>query len=336
METKKQKKKSVPELVPYMLEVVAQLSVDVKLPAVHTYTSTLHSFLKFMGGKGAPLLLTEVFTRGRLKEYEQWLMALSRKLPTVSTYMRTLRAVYNRWMPPGSREYDSTLFDDVYTKVEPQTKRALEQEEITELLDTDLGTLSQEQQLILAVFLLMFQLRGMPFIDLAHLRKTDVQNGRIVYRRHKTGKQIVVQIPKEAARLIREYASRDGTSIYLFPILNTEMGGEKLRYSHYCKALRSFNRSLAKLMRRLLPGTKVSSYTARHTWATLAYYNNMPVAYISQSLGHSSIRVTETYLKPLKDEVIDKENERLLRTIRKAKRKKVKEKSSVMHCVTQN
>ena len=69
--------------------------------------------------------MQEVFTPGRLKEYEQWMLLRKLTQNTISTYMRTLRAVYNRWMPPGTAEHNPRLFDDVYTGVVSQTKRAL-------------------------------------------------------------------------------------------------------------------------------------------------------------------------------------------------------------------
>ena len=91
-----------------------------------------------------------------------------------------------------------------------QTKRALTARQMEQLLEADLSGLSPQQQAILA-FLLMFLLRGMPFIDLAHLRKRDMQDGRITYSRHKTDKPITVRIPREALVLIAKYADRHCT-----------------------------------------------------------------------------------------------------------------------------
>ena len=121
------------ELSCYMMKVIDDLMAGKKYPAVHTYISTLRSFIRFSGGRDVKLPMQEVFTPGRLKEYESWLM-VQRKLSlnTVSTYMRTLQAVYNRWMPLGSGDYNPKLFDDVYTKVESHIKRAL-----TELIGED-------------------------------------------------------------------------------------------------------------------------------------------------------------------------------------------------------
>lgn len=300
----------------YMAEVVEGLKEDRRYPAVHTYNSTLRSFAKFACGV---MPVNEVFTPGRLKEYEDWLLEKRLSWNTVSTYMRTLQAVYNRLSPPGTPAHNPRLFDDVYTKVKSQTKRALTEEQTGRLMGADLDVLSKELRRAQAYFLLMFLFRGMPFIDLAHLRKKDVKDGKIVYRRHKTGKQITLRIPREALPLLKEYKDKDEASLYLFPILNAAPKGEAALYECYQKALRAFNKKLGVLAQRLLPGVKLSSYTARHTWATLAYHTGMPVGIICQALGHSSIRVTETYLKPFENERVDKANRKLISSVRKSK-----------------
>ena len=311
------------DLPHYVANVIEDLKRDGKYPAVHTYTSTLHSFIKFSGGRGVEIPMRKVFTVGRLKEYENWLLVERElSLNTVSTYMRTLQAIYNRWMPYGSLEYNPKLFDDVYTKIVSQAKRSLTESQMQRLMYADTSMLSEGQERVLAYFLLMFLFRGMPFIDLAHLRKRDIKESTIVYRRHKTGKQMTVHIPKEAVLLIKEFWDKDPQSIYLFPILDTHMHDGRELYKCYQDALSHFNKSLKKLMRLLLPGVKVSSYTARHTWATLAFYMGMPVGIICQSLGHSSVRVTETYLKPFDNELVDKANRRLISSVRKCKWRK--------------
>lgn len=310
------------ELSFYMSGVIEELKRDGKFPAAHIYACTLRSFKSFAGsgGSGSGLLLHEVFTPGRLKEYENWLLAVRElSLNTVSTYMRTLQAVYHRWMPSGSPGYNPKLFADVYTRVVPQTKRALTGQQVNKLMSTDLDTLPVQLQCVCAYFLLMVLFRGMPFIDLAHLRKCDVQGNLIVYRRHKTGKQMTVHIPREAEGLIKAFRDKNPQSVYLFPVLDARLRGGRPLYECYQAALRRFNRLLEKLMQILLPGVKVSSYTARHTWATLAFHLGIPVGIICQSLGHSSVRVTETYLKPFENERVDRTNRKLISTVFKPK-----------------
>ena len=321
-----ERKNAKDDLRLYMPEVIGMLKREGKFPAMHVYACTLRSYEKFCAEERYPknttasLSMQEIFTPERLKEYEDWLAGQQSSPNTISTYMRTLQAVYNRWMSPGIEGYNPVLFKDVYTKVESRTKRALTAEQMEQLRNTDFSVLTLRQQQVLTYFLLMFMLRGMPFIDLAHLRKSDLRNRRITYRRHKTGKLMVVDVPPDAMRLLQKY--RDKTdSEYLFPLLH---GGLFMEEHHhgYQETLRHFNRELARLMKQLLPGVSVSSYTARHTWATLAYHSGVPVGLISQSLGHSSIRVTMTYLKPFDAEVIDRINRQVISLVKKSKKKK--------------
>ena len=321
-----ERKNAKDDLRLYMPEVIEMLKREGKFPAMHVYACTLRSYEKFCAEERYPknttasLSMQEIFTPERLKEYEDWLAGQQSSPNTISTYMRTLQAVYNRWMSPGIEGYNPVLFKDVYTKVESRTKRALTAEQMEQLRNTDFSVLTPCQQQVLTYFLLMFMLRGMPFIDLAHLRKSDLRNRRITYRRHKTGKLMVVDVPPDAMRLLQKY--RDKTdSEYLFPLLHGGLFMEE-HHHRYQETLRHFNRELARLMKQLLPGVSVSSYTARHTWATLAYHSGVPVGLISQSLGHSSIRVTMTYLKPFDAEVIDRINRQVISLVKKSKKKK--------------
>lgn len=332
----------MPDLASYMQTVIEQLEADKKRSAAHTYTYALKSIAEFYGGAGMPMPVDEVFTPGRLKEYEEWMrregMRKRKREPkglslnTISTYMRNLKAVYHRMVGEKVLPYNPKLFDDVYTKVESQTKRALELEQMNTLLCTDLRKLPSDLRCVLAYFLLMFLFRGMPFIDLAYLRKQDVKGNRIVYSRHKTGRQMTVRIPKEAMELMKEFKNRNPDSIYLFPILHKQESKKKRAgkvkrdkelYMDYLRALRGFNLKLEKIASLLLPGVKLSSYVARHTWATLAFHAGMSIGIISKALGHFSIKVTETYLKPFENEKVDAANEELIISVAGYNEKKV-------------
>lgn len=249
----------------YVDGVIGRLKEDKKYPAVHTYTATRNSFTRYSEEKGGAMAVSEIYTRGRLKEYQEWLRQGKASWNTVSTYMRTLKAVYNRLLEEKLVEYVPKLFDDVYTKVESQTKRSLTDRQENALMKADAGALPEDMQRILAYCLLMFYFRGMAFIDLAYLRKQDLKEGCIVYCRHKTKRQIRVRVPKEAMELLEKYRNKDAKSTYLFPILNEEIGDDYELYRYYQRALGKFNRKLILLSRLLLDGIKISSYTAKHS-----------------------------------------------------------------------
>lgn len=314
---KEEKNAKLVYMAPYMKSVIEKLTLDKKRPAVHTYNATQNSFAEFSGGTGIEEMpVTEVFTAGKLKEYETWLRSRNASWNTVSTYMRVLKAVYNRLVEDEYLSFDAKLFDDVYTKVEAQTKRSLTEEQMNTLLRTDFEKLPEDIQNALAYFLLMFLLRGMPFIDMAYIRKQDLKGSCITYCRHKTGKKMVVRIPKEANVLFEKCRNKKADSGYLFPILDETAENDKKLYENYRQALRTFNRKLARMAALLLPGAGISSYTARHTWATLAFYSGIPIGIISKALGHSSIKVTETYLKPFDNEKVDAANDELIMSVK--------------------
>ncbi|KAA3233869.1 tyrosine-type recombinase/integrase, partial [Akkermansia sp. BIOML-A40] len=158
------------------------------------------------------------------------------------------------------------------------------------------------------MFVLMFLLRGLPFVDLAYLRKSDLRDNVITYRRRKTGRPLSVTLTPEALELLKKYMNRDSHSPYLFSLLKSGEG-TKEAYREYQLALRSFNQQLLLLGQLLGLGDRLSSYTARHTWATTAYYCEIHPGIISEAMGHSSITVTETYLKPFRNKKIDEANQ---------------------------
>lgn len=150
----------IPDLASYMQAVIERLEADKKRSAVHTYTYALKSVTEFYGGEGTPMLVDDVFTPGKLKEYEEWMKLEGKRtksgepkglsLNSISTYIRNLKAVYNRLADEKVLPYNSKLFDDVYTKVESQTKRALEPEQMNTLLHADFEKLPKSVQCALA------------------------------------------------------------------------------------------------------------------------------------------------------------------------------------------
>lgn len=120
-----------------------------------------------------------------------------------------------------------------------------------------------------------------------------------------------VLLSPEALQLVRMVSNKDENSPYLFPILHSKEGTEAA-YKEYQSALRRFNYQLSTLKTHLNMSSHFSSYSARHTWATMAYYCEIHPGIISEAMGHSSINVTETYLKPFNDKKIDEANEKVI------------------------
>src|SRR5699024_1324466 len=136
-----------------------------------------------------------------------------------------------------------------------------------------------------------------PFVTLAYLQKRDLQGSVLSYRRRKTGRALTVSLTPEAMQLVRMPANRKADSPWLFPTLQRGEGTEEA-YRDYQSTLRGFNQRRAVLRQCLGMQAALSTYAARHTWATMAYHCEIHPGIISEAMGHSSITVTETYLKP--------------------------------------
>ena len=215
--------------------------------------------------------------------------------------------------------YVPHLFRSVYTGTRADRKRALCEEDMKKVFTKlpQSSTVSPAMRRAQELFVLMFLLRGLPFVDLAYLRKSDLRDNVITYRRRKTGRPLSVTLTSEAMAILKRYMDRDSSSPYLFPLLSSREG-TKEAYHEYQLALRNFNRQLMLLGEMLGLGDKLSSYTARHTWATTAYYCEIHPGVISEAMGHSSITVTETYLKPFQNKKIDEANKKVVDFIKRS------------------
>lgn len=290
----------------FMKEVTDGLQMGGNFGTAHVYRSSLNAIITYCGGED--FTFNEI-TPEWLKGFEIHLRDRKCSWNTVSTYMRILRAVYNRAVDNNEAKYIPRLFRYVYTGTRAEHQRALETGNVEKIFAglILLSGVNPAMQRARHFFILMFLMRGMPFVDLAYLRKSDLHGNVITYRRRKTGRPLSVTLTNEAMRIVRMYMNQDVHSPYLFSFLRSPEGTMEA-YREYQLALRSFNRQLLILGELLGIPDRLSSYTARHTWATTAYYCEVHPGIISQAMGHSSITVTETYLKPFQNKKIDEAN----------------------------
>ena len=304
------------KVVAFMKQVAKGLQMGGNFGTAHVYRSSLNAIIAYRG-KG-DFTFNEV-TPEWIKGFEIHLRSRGCSWNTVSTYLRTFRAVYNRAVDCRGAVYVPHLFRSVYTGTRADRKRALDTEDIQKVFTKlpQSSVVTSDMRRTQELFVLMFLLRGLPFVDLAYLRKSDLHDNVITYRRRKTGRPLSVTLTREAMVLLKRYMNRDSSSPYLFPLLNSREG-TKEAYHEYQLALRNFNRQLMLLGEMLGLGDKLSSYTARHTWATTAYYCEIHPGVISEAMGHSSITVTETYLKPFRNKKIDEANKKVVDFIKRS------------------
>lgn len=227
---------------------------------------------------------------------------------SISFYMRILRAVYNRAVEQELTK-DRNPFRTVFTGTEKTLKRAISIGDIKRIRDLDLS-LKPGLEFARDLFLFLFFCRGMSFIDAAFLKKTDIQNGILTYRRHKTGQVLHIKIIKPIKELIDRYSSND--SSYLLPIVTCPNCEERKQYE---TALRRTNNSLKLIADMIKLPIPLTTYVSRHAWATIAKSKNVPVNVISDALGHDSITTTQIYLASIDASVIDRINELIIKDL---------------------
>lgn len=227
---------------------------------------------------------------------------------TVSFYMRTLRAIYNKGVDLGMCIYHPQLFKDVYTGVDNTPKRAVSSQIFGQLQQLDL---SGKKNLAFArdLFLLSFSLQGISFVDLAYLRKSNLRGNLLTYHRAKTGSPITVALSALAGSIIEQYLPQTEGSPYLLPIIKNP--NENIHLQHR-SVLRTYNRRLKKLAALTGITENLTSYVARHTWATAARREDVPIGLISQALGHKTEKTTQIYLADFDYSALLEANENIL------------------------
>lgn len=292
------------DFITYMSAATNRLQNLERLGTAHVYRSTLNRVIDFVGGR---LLPFKEITPLWLQAFQNYLLKRMLNWNTISTYMRMLRSVYYRAVDEGRAPFRPRLFKGVYTGTRVTVKRALDEQVLRRLQKPISSSATLEQSRLL--FVLLFMLRGIPFVDIAYMRRCDLHGNQLTYRRRKTGAWLTVRVEPEAMKLIEQLKNKNPDSPYLFPFIN-DSGAEG--YRQYTNALRRFNYRLKQLAACLNTDIQLSSYAARHSWATLANYRDFQPELISNAMGHSSVKVTETYFKRHTDERIHEMNKSIL------------------------
>ncbi len=161
------------------------------------------------------------------------------------------------------------------------------------------------------MFLFSFYTRGMSFIDMAYLKKTDLKNGVIIYRRKKTYQQLSIKWEKCMAEIVAKYKDRSVTQ-YLLPIITNPLADERIQYRNAIYRVNTALKVIAEMAGLSMP---LSMYCARHGWASVAKSKNIPLSVISEGMGHDSEETTRIYLASLDSNVIDKANSLILKDL---------------------
>ena len=241
-----------------------------------------------------------------MMEYEAWLKIRGVSLNTISFYMRILRATYNRAVEKGLT-LQKFPFKHVYTGMERTLKRAILLKDIKHIKELDLSE-KPHWELARDMFLFSFYTRGMSFIDMACLKKSNLKNGILSYRRHKTGQQLYIKWESCMEAIVAKYSPYCSGN-YLLPILR--LPSKNLR-NQYKSTMCRVNKYLKEIAQLCGITTPLTMYVSRHSWASIAKSKNIPISVISEGMGHDSEETTRIYLASLDGSVIDKANSAIL------------------------
>lgn len=270
-----------------------------------TYVSAVNSFARFRHERD---ILLEDVDSAIMTAYEAYLKSEGICPNSISFYMRNLRAIYNRAV-----EKEFTVqrypFKHVYTGIDKTVKRAVPLNVIRRIRDMDLS-LCPAMDYARDIFMFSFYTRGMSFVDMAFLKKKDLQNGILSYRRHKTNRRLMVKWEKPMQELVDKYDTTD--SPYILPLIKNDGKDERRQYKSQAHRI---NRNLKKIGERLGLLIPLTTYVARHGWASIAKSKNIPIATISEAMGHDSETTTRIYLATLDTSVVDKANSLILKSL---------------------
>lgn len=200
-------------------------------------------------------------------------------------------------------------FRHVYTGIDKTVKRALPLSVMKRIKALDMS-LNPALGFARDMFMMSFYLRGMSFIDMAFLRKTDIKNGYVIYRRRKTGQQLTIEWTPEMQVILDKYPANP--TQYLLPIIKTEGINERWAYRNIGY---NINHNLKKIGRMVGIGVPLTMYVARHSWASAAKAKGIPLSVISEGMGHDSETTTQIYLASLDSSIVDKANSIILKSL---------------------
>lgn len=290
----------------FMEGIIAKLKQNGKVRTSETYKSTLNSFKKFRKDED---IMLDCLTSEIMEGYEAWHKNRGVAPNTISFYTRILRAVYNRAVEDDIIE-NRNPFRHVYTGVDKTVKRALPLAVIKKIKALDLS-LTPALDYARDMFLMSFYLRGMSFIDMAFLKKADLKNGYVTYRRRKTGQQLIIEWTKEMQMILDKYA--ENKSDYLLPVIRNPGLNERCTYRNTGY---NINHSLKRIAGMVGVTIPLTLYVARHSWASAAKAKGIPLSVISEGMGHDSEATTQIYLASLDTSVVDKANSLILKSLK--------------------
>ena len=241
-----------------------------------------------------------------LRRYETWLRKQGKSENTIGIRFRNIRTIFNLAIDMEFVKQEDYPFKKFkVSKLHQETaKRALSKDEILAVINYPTEGKDFYTRLAVALFTFSYFMGGINFVDMAYLTNRNITDGRLIYHRKKTSKLINLPLQDEALMVLKRY--KDNSKGYLFPILSNAHKTEQQKLNRLHKVITKVNRALKAIGEELDISIKLTTYCARHSYATVLKRAGVPTSIISESLGHSSERITQIYLDSFENNQIDK------------------------------
>ena len=246
-----------------------------------------------------------------LKRYEVWLRKQGKSENTIGIRFRNIRMIFNLAVNMElvkQEDYPFRKFN--VSKLHEETaKRALTKEEVKAVINYPVAGKDYYTRLAVNLFTFSYFMGGINFVDMAYLTERNIIENRLIYHRRKTGKLINLPMQEKALQVLKEY--KKSNELYLFPILSSMHRTEQQKLNRLHKVITKVNKALKTIGEELHIPTKLTTYVARHSYATVLKRAGVSTSIISESLGHSSEKVTQIYLDGFENSQIDRAMENL-------------------------
>lgn len=271
------------------------------------YACALSQFRKYREEQD---ILIKDLSVSLMKDFQSYLIKKGLKMNTISLYMRMLRAAYNYALDEEIILEDKRPFRKVFTGQEKTRKRAIRKDVVKQIIN--LTDMNRSLEFARDMFLFSIYMQGMAFVDIAHLAKEQIRSGYIIYQRRKTNQRLRIAIHPYVREIIKKWQVEDSNCPYLFPILYNPKRKKTVKYS---SALRIHNKRLNQISCLLKLEEPLSSYVARHTWASQAKWIGIKDTIICEAMGHNNIETTAIYLASLNIDVITSANKKVIASL---------------------
>ena len=293
--------------VKFMNDIITRFHTNGQHNTWQHYRATLNSFMRFRENRDLSLRKMDA---AMMEAYEAYLKQQGLCRNTSSFYMRILRAVYNRAAEQGL-VVQQHPFRRVYTGIDRTRKRAIPFDTVKQIKQLDLQD-SPSCDLAKDAFMMSFYLRGISFVDLAHLKKSDIRDGYLRYNRSKTHQRITIKWEQQMQALVDKYKHLTDHTPYLFPFLLADATKPKSETTLYHNIESRISYHLRNIGQTIGLQGNLTLYAARHSWATAARDRHTPISVISEALGHDSETTTQIYLRSIQSSEVDQLNADLL------------------------